>query len=165
MQASDYHAPRGYVIPDEPAPGRLSALAVTPFSTLLGLMLGGAAVGLPWMVLNGFAIGSATRRQEAAIALATALAMGVAVAMIIALGSMHLVPSWSLPYLGLVVHAIRMTGAYSIYLRQDRSFELYQYFGGRVARHGWAIAVAVFVLRFYVLASMERGFVTATLLF
>lgn len=165
MTGDGYRAPRGYVIPDEPAPGPLQALAVTPFATFLGLMLGGALVGLPWMVLNGYAIGSATRRREAIYAVLTLVGMFGLLAIVIALLDAHLVPQASAPYLGLLVHAVRLFGAYTIYLTQEPSFELYVYFGGRVSRYGAWIAVVAFVMRAFLLSFIGDGWISAVLLF
>ena len=53
-----------YRIADEPTPGRLAGLVVNPFWPLLGAMLGGFWLALPWFALNAAALGSATRRRE-----------------------------------------------------------------------------------------------------
>jgi len=155
----------GYVIPDEPAPGKLAAITVTPYAAFLGFVLGGAVVGLPWMVLNGFAIGSATRKREAAIAVATLAGM---LALALFIGWLHgegFVPDASLRYLGLSIHATRLVGGYTIFLMQERSFELYQHFGGQVTRHGWVIAVALMVIRIVLVVSLDIGWLETALLF
>jgi hypothetical protein len=161
----DYRAPRGYAIPDEPSPGRLQSLAVTPFATFLGLMLGGVIVGLPWMVLNAYAIGSATRRRETVYAAATLVSMFAVLGLVIWLLDTHRVPQHAAPYLGLLVHAVRFTGAYAIYLTQAQSFELYQHFGGRVSRYGAVIAFGLLVLRSFLVDQLGDGWIATIFLF
>lgn len=136
-----------YVIPDEPTPGRLQALVVTPFATLLGVMFGGTVVGLGWMLLNGWAMGSATRIREAVIAGITVLVQVGIFALLLVLLALQVVPESAGAYFGVLLHAARLAGAYAIYARQEASFELYRHFGGATSRYGVAIAIALLVIR------------------
>jgi tetratricopeptide (TPR) repeat protein len=71
-------ASKRYRIIDEPSPSSLARVAVKPFWPLLASMLGGTWLAVPWFILNGFALGSPTRRREALLA---ALAVGGALAL------------------------------------------------------------------------------------
>ncbi|HEX8538086.1 MAG TPA: hypothetical protein VF664_11525, partial [Cystobacter sp.] len=57
-----------YRIQDEPSPGALGHLVVNPVFPLLSFMMAGAWMGVPWFILNGFAMGSTTRRKETVLA-------------------------------------------------------------------------------------------------
>jgi|GEM_PF-400129 len=121
-----------YRIADEPSPGRLARFAVNPIWPMLATMLAGSWLGAPWFVFNAFALGSATRRREAAwtagsLLLAAALVQGLLFA-----GERELVPVLVLRYGTVLVIAVRLTGAYLTYGLQDASFELHRYFGGPV---------------------------------
>jgi hypothetical protein len=146
-----------YVIPDEPAPSRFQHLVVTPTATFLGVMLGGSLVGLPWMIFNGYAMGSARRHREAAWAIGTLLSVLLLLASLVVLLLYDLVqPPW-VPYIGLGLHALRLAGAYVVLLSQQQSFELYTHFGGRVSSRGWTVALLLMVLRVYVAARLPEG--------
>ena len=60
-----------YTLADEPQPSGLQHLVVNPLWPLFGFMFGGAWLAFPWYVFNGFAMGSPTRKREAAVAGAT----------------------------------------------------------------------------------------------
>lgn len=153
-----------YEIPDEPKAGPLAHFTCTPGATFLGFMLGGTWLGLPWMVFNGFAMGSATRRVELLTGIATLVAQLVVMAAIVALVLADILPPSASPYGGLVVQATRLVGAYRIFLLQERSFELHRYFGGAVWRHGWTLAIVLFAIRIALLAQLGGGWLTVGLM-
>src|SRR5262245_19930115 len=64
----------GYMIMDEPQPGDLARYTVHPLWPLLAMMMCGTLLAGPWVVLNAFAIGSATRRSEAWLIVGSVLA-------------------------------------------------------------------------------------------
>lgn len=131
-----------YRILDEPRPGALSHLAVRPFWPLLGLMLGGFWLALPWFVFNGIAVGSPTRGREILISLgglagAAALTFGI-----FALDGAGWIDSRLEVKLALLVVLVWKLGvAYALCMLQSRSFELYEHFGGRV-RNGLLVVLA-----------------------
>lgn len=146
-----------YHIPDEPRPGGLAEYTVNPFWPLLAMMLGGSWVGLPWFVVNGKAMGSAGFRREALVAaltpvLAVALALGASAA-IYALG----LPQRAFAYTFVLILTVKLGCAYWLYLSQQRSFGIYQHFGGRV-RQGAPIAIAAAVARMYVVNAAFNAF-------
>jgi hypothetical protein len=130
-----------YRIADEPVPGRLAGLTVNPFWPMLAAMLAGGWLALPWFVLNGVAMGSATRRREIAWA-AASLAGAVVLAFgLVALGGSGAVPRGALKYGAVLVIAWRLLTAYVIYSLQAVSFELHTHFGGP-SRNGALVALA-----------------------
>ncbi len=146
-----------YTIPDEPAPSRYQRFVVQPSATLLGVMLGGSILGLPWMVFNGFAMGSAFRRRELAYAVITAVAQFTLLGLLIYLRAIGVLTDRQFGYASLLVHAVRLTGAYFIYASQEKSFDLYQHFGGPVNSKGMFVALAMMVARVYIVNSMQIG--------
>jgi hypothetical protein len=136
---------RSYRILDEPAPGKLANLSVNPFWPILALMLGGAWVGWPWLALNSLAIGSASQRRELFAIAAGWLSGALLLSALIVIDARKLLdPRW-LPYLKILIPALKLSFGYAVFHMQERSFELYEYFGGRV-RNGAFVVVAAFLL-------------------
>jgi hypothetical protein len=136
-----------YEIPDEPKPSRVAHFTCTPGATFLGYVMCGSLVGLPWMLFNGHAMGSATRREETITAVLTVLAELTLLAVIVVLFFVDVLPRGAAPYGGIAVQATRLVGGYRIHLLQQRSFELYQHFGGAVWRHGWTLVLGLVAIR------------------
>lgn len=156
--SASYQARRPpYVIPDEPAPSRYQRFVVSPSATLLGVMLGGSILGLPWMVFNGYAMGSAFRAKELLWAVATAFAQFLLLGVLIWLTATGVLTKREFGYASLVIHAVRLTGAYFIYVSQERSFDLYQHFGGSVSSKGMLVALGMMVVRLYVVGALPVG--------
>jgi len=155
--------PSGYVIADEPRPSPLRQASVNPMWPLLGLMLGGPWLAWPWFLLNGLAIGSATRRREGVlVALALFGSLGLAVG-ITALFGAKVLGGTSLKFalLGLLLWKLAM--AYLLYTVQARSFAIYEYYSGAVWNGGLIVAIAASALRPRVLALLGGGLWTLVL--
>ncbi len=141
-----------YRLDDEPRPGALARLAVEPLWPLLGLMLGGAWLGLPWFVLNGMAVGSPTRAREAALA-----AIGLLGSLGLAFGLLYLwqggiLDKGSLQYAMLVLVVWKLAIGYALFVMQASTIELYQYYGGVLNRFGLPVVLlGAFFLRGLVL--------------
>ncbi|EQM71360.1 hypothetical protein [Pseudomonas sp. TUM22785] len=141
-----------YRLDDEPRPGALARLAVEPLWPLLGLMLGGAWLGLPWFVLNGMAVGSPTRVREAALA-----AIGLLGSLGLAFGLLYLwqggiLDKGSLQYAMLVLVVWKLAIGYALFVMQASTIELYQYYGGVLNRFGLPVVLlGAFFLRGMVL--------------
>lgn len=125
----------GYHIADEPRPSRWANLAVHPMWPLFGHMFGGALLAWPWFVLNGMVVGSPTRWRELAIAtsgfaLSAALGFGLMTA-----AEGQDIAERAVPYLVIGLTVFKIGISYYLFILQDRSFELYTYFGG-VVRNG-----------------------------
>lgn len=141
-----------YRLDDEPRPGALARLAVEPLWPLLGLMLGGAWLGLPWFVLNGIAVGSPTRVREAALA-----AIGLLGSLGLAFGLLYLwqggvLDKGGLQYAMLVLVVWKLAIGYALFVMQASTIELYQYYGGVLNRFGLPVVLlGAFFLRGLVL--------------
>ena len=134
-----------YRIQDEPSPGGAAHLAVNPVWPLLAVMFGGAGLSWPWFMLNGFALGSPTRRQELAWAIGGLVGSLLLVQGIDYLGSAGVIGQRGAPYawLGLIVWKLAVS--YWLYMLQARSFHLYEHFGGQV-RNGALILILGYIL-------------------
>jgi hypothetical protein len=134
-----------YRIADEPTPGRLGRLVVDPFWPLLGVMLAGFWLALPWFALNAAAMGSATRRREWAW-LAGGLAISAVAGSALLYGIDHsLVGVRTARYAAIGLVAWRLAVAYAVFSLQQASFELHRHFGG-AARNGVLVVVLAAVV-------------------
>lgn len=129
-----------YQIIDEPQPGGLSSIVVQPFWPLLGIMFVGPGFSWSWFVLNGFAMGSPTRKRELSVALAGVAGSAVLVAVLGSLFLGEIVPDPAKPYLILVHVVFRLAVSYALYSMQSRTFGIYEYYGGQ-ARNGLPVVV------------------------
>lgn len=135
-----------YRIEDEPQPSALAKLAVNPVWPLLAVMFGGAVVSWPWFALNGFALGSPSRRREAVLAVAGfAGSAALAFAIFAAASSGYLDGVW-IQYSLVVLVVWKLAVSYWLYVLQGRSFGLYQLYGGTV-RNGLLVVFAAALLK------------------
>lgn len=122
-----------YVLPDEPRPSTLSRLTVAPMWPLLATMLAGNLLGLAWFLFNGLALGSPSRVREWLLA-ACSLAGTAAALLLAAIASAQgWLPHAVLPYVMLVPTTIKLAVAYTLYMRQSHTLELWEYAGGTPA--------------------------------
>ena len=126
-----------YHIPDEPRPGGLAHITVNPFWPLLCVMFVGAGMSWTWFVLNGFAMGSPTRKRELGIAVGGLMAEFV---LLLGVLGMHdrlgIDGDLALPYMFLGVLVWKLGVSYWLYMLQADSFGIYEYYGGNV-QNGW----------------------------
>lgn len=139
----------GYRLQDEARPGTLAKLAVEPLWPLLGLMLGGAWLGLPWFALNGLAVGSPTKGRELLIA-----GVGLLGSLLIAFGLLsawqagYIVSKEAMQYALLVLVVWKLVIGYALFSLQSATIELYQYYGGVLNRFGLPVVLlGAFALR------------------
>jgi hypothetical protein len=135
----------GYRIADEPRPGGLAHLAVSPFWPFLAVMFGGSWLAWPWFALNGLAVGSPTRRREIAIAAGGFLLTGLLVLLIVGLSASGRFPQARLPYAFLALTAAKLGITYWLFGLQSATFEVYEYYGGAV-RQGLPVILAAYFL-------------------
>lgn len=130
-----------YRIEDEPRPGALAHLVVHPVWPLFAVMFGGAGLSWPWFVLNGFAVGSPTRRQELAWTIGGFLGSFVILWTIAFLAAGDLIAGVGIEYAMVVLIIWKLAVSYWLYVLQGRSFHLYEHYGGRV-RNGLLVVIA-----------------------
>jgi len=135
-----------YAIIDEPTPGPLTRLAVSPLWIFLGAIFGGAGIGLLWFALNSLAIGSATKKREFAYVALGLLGTPVIYFLLGVLWERNVIGEGLEPYLHLVTTIFQLLVVYQLHLIQSRSFQLFELFGG-VVRNGMLVVVALALLR------------------
>lgn len=131
-----------YVIVDEPSRPLFPGLVVDPFAPLLATVCAGSLVGLAWMVLNGWAMSSPTRRRETAIAVAAIAALVALVAFAMILVGTGSMPRSAAGPVATLLRALPLGAGYAVYVRQAPSFRRHREAGRRVAPAGRAVAAA-----------------------
>jgi hypothetical protein len=124
---------------------------------MFGLMLGGAWLGLPWFVLNGVALGSATLRREIACAAGAFLGAAALALLAVVLVGERVVPMSAFAYLGLAPLIWKLGLGYKLATLQHRSFALWQHYGG-IARRPVVIVVLALILRMKLVSSINNAF-------
>ena len=136
----------GYAILDEPRPGALSRYVVNPFWPLIAMMMVGTWLAGPWFIFNAYAIGSATRKSETWLIVGSAVST---LAFIMLFGAFaDVVPAGTTPYARIVLAVIKLSFAYLVFMRQERSLALFEYYGGQV-RNGAIVLLVGFFARVY----------------
>jgi hypothetical protein len=97
-------------------------------------MLCGVWMAWPWFVINAWALGSPTRRREAALPIAGIFGALVLVVVIVFLERSGSVPAWAVPYLLMLITGFKLGIGYWIYLLQARTFGVWEFYGGTVNR-------------------------------
>lgn len=111
----------------------MSRYAVDPIWPLLALMLGNNAIGLAWFAFNTVALGTPAKTREYAY-IAVSLAGSAAIfAALLAIHNAGFLHGSELRYAALSLTALKLCMAYALYLQQHRSFEIWEYYGGKAA--------------------------------
>jgi hypothetical protein len=126
-----------YQIADEPIETSLRAYVVRPSVPLLAIMVGGAWLSWPWFAFNAIAMGSPTRRKEIALCAAAFVGTGLLGALVIALIDAGVIPEgMPLRLAVLAIVTFKLTITYYISMVQERTFHVYEYYGGTVRAAG-----------------------------
>lgn len=133
-----------YRIMDEPSPSPLARLTVNPFWPLLASMLAGTWLAWPWFALNSLSLGVG-RRLYVDLA---AIVGGFLATLVASLTLNHLLATSVLDqrgahYAWLLPQAIRLTLLYLVYMREERTFQLFEHFGGRGANGMFPLILGV----------------------
>lgn len=138
-------AAQPYRLPDEPRPLGLSRYAVDPLWPLLTLMLAGGGFGLAWFAFNSVALGSPTRGREwACVALSVFGTVALVFTIGVLLGSGWLRPEHQ-AYAFLSLLLLKVGVAYTLYLMQQRCFEIFEHYGGE-PRNGMPLMILLAVV-------------------
>lgn len=136
-----------YQIADEPHETSLAAYVVRPSAPLLAAMVAGAWLSWPWFAFNAIAMGSPTKKHEIGLCLGAFAGTAALASLLIALVDGELITSRLVIRLGvLAIVAFKLTITYYISTVQNRTFHVYQYYGGAVRAAG-AIPSAGYLLR------------------
>lgn len=122
-----------YQIADEPTETTLGNYVVRPTVPLLAAMVAGSWLSWPWFAFNAIAMGSPTKRKELLLVAGAFVGTAVLAMIVIALARAGILPPGiptRLAVLGIVTFKLTMT--YYISVVQERTFHVYQYYGGSV---------------------------------
>jgi hypothetical protein len=138
-------AQSGYRIADEPKPGALARFAVDPLWPFLAVIFSGAWLSWSWFVINGFAVGSPTRRRELAIAIGGFVTSAAVLFLLLYAMGDGVLSQQSLPYALLGLTVVKIAVTYWLHVTQAETFEIYTYYGG-VVRSGVMVLFAGYML-------------------
>lgn len=136
-----------YAIADEPVESSLRDYAVHPNAPLLATMLCGAWLAWPWFAFNAIAMGSPTRRREVALCGAAFAATFALAGIVLVLFHYGAIPDGAPLRLALLaITTCKVAFSYQLAVIQERTFHVYEYYGGtvrdaqRVIAAGWVIS-------------------------
>lgn len=136
-----------YRIADEPTPGPLAVVATSPLWPFVAMMLGGVWLSWTWFAVNSFAVGSPSRRQEITWILVGLVVSAFLAYAILASAERGIIANEHIKYAVLVVTVWQLGVSYVLFMLQNRTIEIYEYFGG-VLRNGLIFLVlAAFIGR------------------
>lgn len=122
-----------YQIADQPIDSALRDYVVRPSTPLLADILCGTWLAWPWFAFNAIAMGSPTRRKELALcagAFAVTFALAAGVLILFRYG---VIPTGAPLRLALLaISACKLAFTYYLVVVQDRTFHVYEYYGGTV---------------------------------
>ena len=137
-----------YRVPDEPPPSPWAAFAVQPFWALFSIMWASTLVSYVWFAINSVALGSATRTRELKTLGAGLAVVTIYTQLLVMLIEVGLVEKPAVPYLVLVIVAVKLGVAYHVHTLQERACELFTYFGGEPKPAGRVVFVLGIVSSF-----------------
>ncbi|MBA3462713.1 MAG: hypothetical protein H0T46_22340 [Deltaproteobacteria bacterium] len=135
-----------YQIADEPTETSLGAYVVRPTAPLLAAMVCGSWLAWPWFAFNAIAMGSPTKRKELLIVAGAFVGTAVLAMLVIFLARGGYLPPGiptRLAVLGIVTFKLSMT--YYMSVVQERTFHVYEYYGGSVRNAGVVISLGYYL--------------------
>jgi hypothetical protein len=136
-----------YLVADEPVDSALRDYVVRPHVPLLASMLCGAWLAWPWFAFNAIAMGSPSRRKEVALSAAAFAGTFVLAAAVLVLFHFGVIPNGAPLRLALLaVATFKLAFSYYLLVVQQRTFHVYEYYGGavrdanRVISVGWLLS-------------------------
>ena len=143
-----------YRIADEPTPGPLAVVATSPLWPFVAMMLAGVWLSWTWFAVNSFAVGSPSRRKEMIWIIAGLAVSALMAYAILASAERGIIANEHIKYAVLVVTVWQLGVSYVLFMLQNRTIEIYEYFGG-VLRNGLIFLVlAAFIGRPMVVAKL-----------
>lgn len=140
-----------YQIADEPIETSLRSYVVRPTVPLLAVMVAGAWMSWPWFAFNAIAMGSPTRRKEIGLCAAAFAGTGLLAVLLLELIDLGVIrpEGMSLRLAILAIIAFKLTITHYISIVQERTFHVYEYYGGpvrgpgRLLLAGWLLSSVV----------------------
>lgn len=147
-----------YRIADEPTPGPLAVVATRPLWPFVAIMLGGVWLSWTWFAVNSFAVGSPSRLREI-IWIVAGLAVSALLALAIFAGvGRGILAQEQIKYAVLVITVWQLGVSYVLFILQNRTIEIYEYFGGVLRNGVFFLVAAAFIGRPLVAAKLSTFF-------
>jgi hypothetical protein len=141
-----------YQIADEPHETSLGAYVVRPGVPMMAAMVAGSWLSWPWFAFNAIAMGSPTKKKEIALVIAAFVGTAVLGATVLALVDAGYLPDGvPLRFAILAIATFKLGMTYYLFVVQERTFHVYQYYGGSV-RNAAPVLSGGYYLRRLVLA-------------
>ena len=134
-----------YRIADEPSPGAMAHLAVSPLWPFIAIMFGGVWISWSWFVLNGIVVGSPSRRREWIWVGVGLLVSGMLAYALLDFAAQGVIAENKIKYAGLVLVAWKLGVTYALFALQSHSIELYEYYGGKLRNGVFVVAATYFI--------------------
>jgi hypothetical protein len=145
-----------YAIADEPHETPWRHLVVNPSGPLLAEMMCGSWLSIPWFAFNAVAMGSPTNLKEIAMCVAAfAVTAVAAVLLILAIDRDIVVSTTAIRLCVLAIVSWKVGIAYWIHAVQERTFHVYEYYGGLV-RPANAVVATGWILRDFVIGASDN---------
>lgn len=133
-----------YRILDEPLPGPRDRAVVSPNWPLFSIMFAGPWLSWPWFLFNAWAMKSPRLGRNIAWVVLGLFGTALLVMGTVAVAGSAGAPRWITSYLLIAIVIWKLLVTYALTMDQSRSFELHQYFGGRVANGTWVFLLGSF---------------------
>lgn len=146
-----------YRIVDEPTPGPAAQFVAAPMFPLLALMLGGAWLAWPWYIVNGWAMGSATRVRETVLVLGTTVCTAALAFIILGLEADKILTGVGIQLAVLLLTVLKLATAYWLHTLQAVGHQLFLYVrGGEDTGNGnaWGMVLLGMFARGWVLKQL-----------
>lgn len=137
-----------YQIADEPHETSLAAYVVRPGVPMMAAMVAGTWLSWPWFAFNAIAMGSPTKKKEIALVIAAFVgtaALGITVIALVNRGYLPDGVPMRLAILAIAAFKLGMT--YYLFTVQERTFHVYQYYGGAVRNAAPVLSVGYYLRR------------------
>jgi len=122
-----------YQIADEPTETTLGKYVVRPSMPLLAAMVAGSWLSWPWFAFNAIAMGSPTKKKELLLVAGAFVGTAVLAMIVLALVRAGILPPGIPTRLAvLAIVTFKLVMSYYISIVQERTFHVYQYYGGSV---------------------------------
>jgi len=143
-----------YRIADEPTPGKLANVATSPLWPFIAVMLGGVWLSWAWFAVNSYAVGSPTRRSELTWIAAGLIVSTLLVLAIILIADKGIISEEQIKYALLVITIWKLGITYLLFTLQNRTIEIYEYYGGVLSNGLIFLLIAAFVAGPFVKAKL-----------
>lgn len=152
-----------YTIIDEPRPGPIGHLVVSPIWPLFAIMFAGSWLSFPWFAFNSFSLNTSDKWKSLYIAIAAIVGSFLLTFLMVLFVGMEILPQDLIRYGMLIITVWKLSMAYYLYLMQDRSFQIFKEYEGTIRNGIIIVFLGAFLGRKYILSLSSSIFWIMTL--